>query len=211
MQHLNTDTLELKKLLGEYPLDSLGAAEGYGEPMSAMGRKIHDKLLTDLFLVKSDEGNAYLIPSWRTIGPEVSSYVSQPMKELIAQNVKEDSDGWTNDAGLMMGPQHYAHNACWWENFLTRYPHHIYASQASNTYHGYLTMMVTGIDNTPLLDYDSTNKLSPYFDTVYQVINTEYPGSRTNTVIIPFRLAVQTRDTTTMKRIRDSLGNLPVH
>ena len=109
------------------------------------------------------------------------------------------------DAGLVIGPGQLADRAIWWEHFLTRYPRHIYDSPARSKYNVLLFIMVSGSDNTSILEEDSAFKLTPYFDSAYHLIMDHSPDSRTNTVIRPFWQAVQSRDSATMKRIRDSV------
>ncbi|HVU99623.1 MAG TPA: hypothetical protein VHE34_30590 [Puia sp.] len=208
LRHLNTDTAAVQKLVGSYPLDTLAAAEEMNEPLSARHKKARQTLADNFFIVHEDEGMGYLVPGWRLMPPCFASYITPTMNEVIAQSAKEDKEGFQNDAGLTMQPRQLAARTVWWERFMARNPHHIYLEWAKSNYNLCLYAMVAGMDNTPVTDYDSADRITPFFDTAYQIIRDSFPDSRTNTVIAPYWQAIRTKDTVTRKRIRDSLPSL---
>lgn len=205
LRHLNTDTAAVQKLLGSYPLDTLAAAEEGDEPLSPKHKKARQTLADHFFIVHEDEGMGYLVPGWRLMPRYFDKYVTPTMKEVFTQSAKDDKEGFQNDAGLTMEPRQLAARTVWWENFMARNPHHVYFGWAKSNYNLLLYVMVSGMDNTPVTDYDSANKITPFFDTAYQMIRDSFPGSRANTVIAPYWQAILAKDTLTQKRIRDSL------
>jgi hypothetical protein len=208
LRHLNTDTAAVQRLLGSYPLDTLAAAEELDIPLSSRYKKARQTLADHFFIVHEDEGIGFLVPGWRLMPHYFGSYISSTMKEVIAQSAKDDKEGFQNDAGLTMEPRQLADRTVWWEHFMARHPHHIYFEWAKTNYNILLYAMVAGMDNTPVTDYDSAGRLTPFFDTAYQVIRDSFADSRTNTVITPYWRAILAKDTVTQKRIRDSLASL---
>jgi len=208
LRNLNTDTAAVQKLVGSYPLDTLAAAEEMDEPLSARHKKARQTLADNFFIVHEDEGIGYLVPGWRLMPHYFAAYVTPTMKEVIAQSAKDDKEGFQNDAGLTMEPRQLAARTVWWERFMARNPHHIYHEWAKSNYNILLLAMVSGMDNTPVTDYDSADRITPFFDTAYRMIRDSFPDSRTNTVIAPYWQAIRTKDTLTRKRIRDSLPSL---
>jgi len=208
LRHLNTDTAAVQKLVGSYPLDTLAAAEEMDEPLSARHKKARQILADNFFIVHEDEGMGYLVPGWRLMPHYFASYITPTMKEVIAQSAKDDKEGFQNDAGLTMQPRQLAARTVWWERFMARNPHHIYFEWAKSNYNLFLYAMVAGMDNTPVTDYDNADRITPFFDTAYQMIRDSFPDSRTNTVIAPYWQAIRAKDTATQKKIRDSLPSL---
>jgi len=205
LRHLNTDTPAVQRLLGSYPLDTLAAAEEVDEPLSPRHQKARQTLADHFFIVHEDEGMGYLLPGWRLMPRYFGTYITPTMKEVIAQSAKDDKEGFQNDAGLTMESRQLATRTVWWERFMARNPHHIYFEWAKSNYNLLLYAMVAGMDNSPVIDYDSAGKLTPYFDTAYQVIRDSFPDSRANQVITPYWRAILAKDTVAQKRIIDSL------
>lgn len=205
LRHLNTDTAAVQRLLGSYPLDTLAAAEELDEPLAPRHKKARQTLADHFFIVHEDEGMGYLVPGWRLMPHYFGPYITPTMKEVITQSAKDDKEGFQNDAGLTIEPRQLAARTVWWERFMTRHPHHVYFESAKSNYNMLLYVMVAGMSNTPVTDFDSAGRITPFFDTAYQTIRDSFPGSRANTVIAPYWQAILAKDTTTQKRIRDSL------
>jgi hypothetical protein len=208
LRHLNTDTLAVQRLLGSYPLDTLAAAEELDEPLSPRHKKARQTLADNFFIVHEDEGMGYLLPGWRLMPRYFDKYVTPTMKEVFTQSAKDDKEGFQNDAGLTMEPRQLAARTVWWENFMARHPNHVYFGWAKSNYNTLLYVMVSGMSNTPVTDFDSADRITPFFDTAYQMIRDSFPRSRTNTVIAPYWQAILAKDTVTQNKIRDSLPSL---
>lgn len=110
-----------------------------------------------------------------------------------------------SDDAVIVDPPTLVHRAIWWEQFLARYPHHIYDSTARSNYNVLVYVMIAGVDNTPVTGFDSTRKIDPYYDSVYQLLRDSFPHSHANAVISPWWHALLANDTVTIKKIRDTI------
>jgi len=205
LRHLNTDTAAVKQLLGYDPQDTLAAAEELGASLTPRQQKARQTLTDHFFIAHEDEGIGYIVPGWRLMPRYFGPYITPTMKEVITQSAKDDKEGFQNDAGLTIDPGRLAARTVWWERFMARNPHHIYFDWAKSNYNMLLYVMVAGMDNTPVTDFDSAGRITPYFNDAYQVMHDSFPASRAYTVIAPYWQAILTRDTLTQNRIRDSL------
>ncbi len=152
-QRLNCNTPE--KYIGPANLDSLADAEFNGKRLSPRQQKIYQVLLDNHFIVAEDEGNNFLTPGWRLINAHFSPYLSDPMQEALAQNVREEKEGFQDDAAFSISPRQLASRTVWWENFITKYPRQIYLEDAKSHYDMLLYLLVKGMDNAPVIRDDS--------------------------------------------------------
>jgi hypothetical protein len=165
------------------------------------------KLTANNFVVGEEEGGSgsYLDPAWTLVGRHFSKFISVPMKEVIEQETIGEKRPFLNDDALIVDPSDLVHRAIWWEQFQTRYPHHIYDSTARSNYNVLVYVMIAGVDNTPVAGFDSTQSIDPYYDSVYKLLHDSFPDSRANTIIAPWWRALLAKDTMTMKKIRDTI------
>lgn len=203
---LNTRDSLVRKFIYPVRLDTLSASEYQGKKLNAREQAAQQKLWDNYFIVQEEEGDAYIAPAWRLVNKHFSPFVSIPMKEVLTEQTKEEKEGFMADAGLMIDAVTLAGRTIWWERFLDQHPHHIYDSSAKSAYDVLLYVMVSGSDNSPVMGYDSTGALTPFYDSAYHWIMEDNPGSRTNKVIKPFWEAVRAKDTVAMKRIRESVN-----
>jgi hypothetical protein len=201
------DTLP-EKFISPVSLDTLAGAEYNGNVLTAEERKAQQKLWDNFFIVQEEEATPFITPGWRLMKKSFFAFVSSPMKEVLVEQAKEEKEGFQEDAGLTIEPAQLATRTVWWEQFMIRYPDHIYTGWAKSNYNLLLHTLVAGMDNSPVMDYDSPYIIRPYFDTAYQLIRDSFPHSQANAVIGPFLKAVSARDSTEMQRIWKSLPEM---
>jgi hypothetical protein len=202
---LDTGDSIARKFIYPVTLDTLAAAEYQGKKLGAQQQTAQQKLRDNNFIVQEEEGNPYIVMGWRLVTPHFSPFVSAPMKEILMAETNQQREGFLEDASLMIDASTLAGRTIFWERFLTRYPKHVYDSEARSRYNVLLYVLVSGADNVPVTLDDSPYTLTPYFDSAFHVIMDNSPDSRTNTVIKPFFEAIRARDSATMKHIRDSV------
>ena len=209
LRSLNTNDTITAKFIGQVNLDTLAGTEyrGYAK-LTPLEQKTQQKLWDNFFIVQEEEANPYITPGWRLMNKSFSGYVSAPMKEVLAQQTKEEKEGFDVDGGLAIGPAQLAARAVWWEQFMARYPNHVYTGWAKSNYNLLLHALVAGMDNSPVTEDDSPYVIMPYFDTAYRLIRDSFPHSHTNAVINPFLKAVSAHDSTAMRKTWESLPDM---
>ncbi|HKC66731.1 MAG TPA: hypothetical protein VKG26_00740 [Bacteroidia bacterium] len=122
--------------------------------------------------VYSTEGNPYFdvlpdyfyesfkgrVPAW------TEAYLSIRKDEL--------KQGFTEDAGLLISYDELYNRIKRWEVYIAKYPNAIYKDEASSFCDMYMSVLVTGIDNSRIFDFDS-KKLLPEIKTLYEKIKTD--------------------------------------
>ena len=206
---LNTSDTITANFIGQVNLDTLAGTEYRDHnKLTPREQKAQQKLWDNFFIVQEEEGIAYITPGWRLMNKSFSAYVSTPMREVLAQQTKEEKEGFQEDAGLTIEPAQLAARAVWWEQFMDRYPNHIYTGWAKSNYNLLLHTLVAGMDNSPVMGYDSPFVITPYFDTAFRLIRDSFPHSHVNAVITSFLKAVSEHDSTTMRKISESLPDM---
>ena len=199
---LNLYDSNVRAFVSPVSLDKLIGAEYQDKKLNAREQAAQQKLWSNNFIVKIEEGGSgpFLSPALQSVSRHFSRYVSEPMKEALAQEIIEEKDPYMDDDALIISPGQIVRRAVWWERFMTRYPHHIYDSTARFTYNGMINMMIEGSYNPPPSG-DSTILIPPYYDSVYRLLRDSFPDSRTNAVINPWWQAVLAKDSIAMKKI----------
>lgn len=192
--------------IGYAALDTLWTAEHEGKPLPDSLQKTLSDLHEDGFSLGMEEGNAYLRSSWALAAPHFLKSVSEPTKELLIQNTKEEEEGFQDDAALVITPVQLARRTIWWERYIDRYPHYAFVEAARTNYNSLLNILVEGMDNTPIVRNDSV--ITDYYRSAYTFIRDSFPNSRTNATIAPYWQAWRSLDTATIQEIKDSVHRL---
>ncbi len=146
------------------------------------------------FQVAMTEGFTYLLQERDFIAKHFYPFVSPTLKQFLVQLNKENKEGFQEDAGLTIGPTQLVDRVIWWENFVQKHPDFILLKHAEAERKAYLSTLLTGMDNSPILSFDD-NKLDPYYAEAYQYLNKKAPTSKTNEVLKPYYEALQKGDT----------------
>lgn len=153
------------------------------------------KLKDNGFEVAMDEGMTFILQDRDFISTHFFSSVSSSMREYLTQLNKENKEGFATDGGLIISPTQLAERIIWFENFMTANPNFIFSAQCLDTKTSYLSILLTGMDNTPLYDDYETKKLSQYYADGYQFLLSKYPNSQATKVVKPYFLALKQNQT----------------
>lgn len=198
---LNADSAARR--LGDTVMGELYAADHSGKKLSPALEELRQKFHEELFTTGVEEDNYFLIPSWQEARRRFSGFVSEPMKEILAQNALEEEQGFQSDAALDITPEQLVSRTVWWERFLDRNPNYIYTPEAKSIYKQLLSIVERGTDNTQVNLGDDI--LTPYFDAVYSCLRDSFPATRTNQAIASVYQAYQQHDKAALRRFADSL------
>jgi len=152
------------------------------------------------FTLGMSEGMTYVKQKRGFLATVFYPHVSAAMKQYLQQVDKENEEGFVEDAGLEIIPSKLVDRIVVWEDFLNNYPSFPFAEEIKNTNRGYTTFLLEGIDNTPLMEYDS-KKLSDDYRQAYEHAEIAYPNAAITTAIKPYYQALQKGDNTTAKKL----------
>jgi hypothetical protein len=132
--------------------------------------------------LKSTEGFIYIDRNTDPIRTFFFNHLSPATKEFYNQFEMETNQHLSEDGMLLILPQQLAERLAFWENFLVKYPDHLFAEFAKNNIEDYLRYLLEGMDNTPAFDFE-TKKLYPEFLDAYEYMNQHDPTLASTTVI----------------------------
>lgn len=113
-------------------------------------------------------------------------YLSQPLKEFLTQLNKEDKEGFSVDAGLVITPEQLADRTVWWEKFAKNHAETIVARPSLENWRSYLGTMMVGMDNSTVTEPGHPENLNPYFKAAYSRVMNNYPATQTARLIGPY-------------------------
>lgn len=164
------------------------------EPIPKKLKDFNDRLIANGFQVARTEGYTYFKQDRDFVAKHFYSFISPTLKEFLVQVNKENKEGFTEDAGLTIAPTQLAGRVLWWESFIKKNPGFILLKAAEAERKGYLYTLFEGMDNSPVLSYD-TYRLDPYYKEAYQYLQIKAPNSEANQLIKPYFVALQSQDT----------------
>ncbi len=148
------------------------------------------------FEIAVTEGGTYLDQNRDFVANHFYTFVSPDLKEYLEQVNKEDKEGFDEDAGITVTPTQFADRIIWWENFLEKHPNFIFQKEGEMLLESYMTIILTGMDNTPVLSFEN-NRLDSYYAEAYQYLQKKAPNSKANKVVQPYYKALQKGNTAT--------------
>lgn len=170
------------------------------KPLSPQLKRLLDTLTRNGYRVDEEEGTPYLVRDYTQFEKRFSGYLSPAMHAYLAQIVKEDREGFQDDAALTIPPDSLAARAVWWEAFTRSHPKFIYAGKAEDNLIMYRFVLINGTDNTSVQTEDH---LSDYYAGAYSFIEKTYASSPIYTITNPYYKAWQNRDTAAIREIRE--------
>jgi hypothetical protein len=204
---LNRDDSIAGRFISPVALERLASlTHRYGKP-DGQERAAQQKLWENSFIATFEEGGSagFIIPAWQPIVQHFNRYVSGPMKESFRMELLDEKEPYMGDDAVTIGPRDLVDRTLAWEHFLSRYPHHIYDSAAGSNYNGMIRAIVD-FSYDPPRNGDSSVLIEPYYDTVFRLIRDSFPRSRTNARTDRWYQAILSKDSATMRGIRDSLA-----
>ena len=175
-------------------------------PPSSKILAFQNKLKKNGYYLNSDgEGGAYIEYDRDFVNGYFLSKVSQAMKLYLKQISKETYEGFSADAELIISEEQYASRLLFWEKFLGDYPNFFDKKAIENHQKSELTFLFTGVDNTPLMEYDSENTISNYYKTIYELTEKRNPSGNIATTLRPYYQALLNKDTATANKIKKEM------
>jgi hypothetical protein len=126
--------------------------------------------------------------------------VSITMRKYLDEVNKENAEGLEDDGGLTIPVTLLSDRTVWWEQFSTEHPRFVFAHEAQFQKQIYFTYLLTGMDNTPMIDYE-TKTISKDFKDAYDHLLTTYPNSETAKLVKPYYDALLAKKTAEAKQI----------
>lgn len=158
------------------------------------------KLTDNGYTLDMSEGMTYIRQKRKALSHYFYPHVSNAMRLYLEQMDKENEEGFVEDAGLMVTPLVLAERLLWRENFLKKHPNFCFSKELNETGRGYMTFLLEGIDNTPLLSYE-THQIDDKFKEAYEEVLKSYPNSQLASIIRPYYEALKSKNKDKQKQL----------
>lgn len=151
---------------------------------SAKFRK--DECLSRLFkcgmCLFSSEGDLYVGERSGFLLQAFSPFVSADVSVYLKIRDKELRQGFQDDSALEISFRDLSQRVWKWEKYLEEHPESVLAEEADYYYRLYLSVLLTGLANTPAFNMDS-NRLEKKTIAVYKDFINEHPASKTSAIL----------------------------
>jgi len=108
--------------------------------------------------------------------------VSPALNDYLKIRMKELRQGFSEDAELLISFHQLYRRVLTWEKFNKKYPDFFNRQETQLNYATYLSTLITGMDNSPVFDYDS-GKLFPIIHDLYLNIVSRHNSLKSTRVI----------------------------
>jgi len=108
--------------------------------------------------------------------------VSPALNDYLKIRLKELRQGFSEDAELIISFHQLYRRVLTWEKFNKKYPGFFNIQETQLNYATYLSTLITGMDNSPVFDYDS-GKLFPLVHNLYLKIISRHDSLKSTRVI----------------------------
>lgn len=108
--------------------------------------------------------------------------VSPALNDYLKIRMKELRQGFSEDAELLISFHQLYRRVLTWEKFNKKYPDFFYRQETQLNYQTYLSTLITGMDNSPVFDYDS-GKLFPIIHDLFLDIVSRHNSLKSTRVI----------------------------
>lgn len=133
------------------------------------------------FKLISVEGNEQPVIDYHFID-DYSEQISQEMLDFTAFMTLNSDKPWAMDAGITIPLTDLADRIALGEQFIVKYPSSVMKEQVQILYGYYLGSFIGGLDNTPLVLFD-TNKIDPEFISSFDYFLETYPDLKTTETV----------------------------
>lgn len=198
----NLDDQHYKKAIKDEQYDKYdqiaGMYNGYNDGKDAPPEMVayNTELASHGFGIGMTEGSTFVLQNRNFLKDYFYDKVSEPMKNYLGQKNKEAKEMFSSDGGLLISPTRLAERVIWAENFIKENPnfHSELMEELKWSKKSYLTTLLTGMDNTPLFDYE-TKQISSDFEEAYQTVTSSYSDTETAAMIKPYYEAIKNKNT----------------
>ncbi len=144
-----------------------------------------NKIERNGFLITMDEGTTFLKKDWDFIEKFFRPFVSQALSLFLEHVNIENKEGFSTDGGIYITFKQFVDRIVWWETFVAKHDNFVLLQMSENIRRDYITFLFKGMDNTPLLDFQS-KKLSDFYKDAYKYLVEKYPKSEVAALIKPY-------------------------
>lgn len=128
------------------------------------------------FVLESAEGMVFPLVDWDKLGAFFGPKVSASMKSFLDEEMLEKQNTDSEDGGLIIPIQQIADRAVFWEKFNQANPYFILRYETLESQRWMLIVLLNGMDNTPMSDYETKNVLEEY-KKAWAYVQEKYPGT----------------------------------
>ncbi len=189
--------------------DALVLMHPTGEPLPVPEKVLaySQKLKENGFEVAMTEGFTYILQDRDFISQWFFPHVSETLKAYLSQLNKENKEGFSDDAALVITPTELAERVIWWERFYEAHPDFMVSANAAETRKYYLTSLLEGMDNSPVVWSYEVPAFDEGYRAAYQHLLTKYPASKAASAVGPYLKALQTKQFETAEKLLETYRN----
>jgi hypothetical protein len=129
------------------------------------------------FRLETAEGMVFPVGDYEKFYQFFASKASPSMNKYLTQNLAEQREPESEDAGLALPLGQVAERAAFWEKFNKENPYFLLSERTRINEAWLLGLVLCGNDNAPIFDFES-KKLSPEFQKTWQEVQQKYPGTQ---------------------------------
>jgi hypothetical protein len=108
--------------------------------------------------------------------------VSKGLNDYLIQRKQELTEGFSEDAGLMITFDQVYERVLKWEKLITENPNFIMVDNSHQFYETYLETLLTGMDNSRVFDFEN-EKLIPAVKKLYESVIMSGPNTKSTEII----------------------------
>lgn len=148
--------------------------------------------LCGLSLLNS-EGMYYVDAKYNYVYNLFKKEASPALREFLAIRSEELRQGFSDDAALLISFEDLYLRVISWEDFMKKYPDFFLKDHAKNYYEGYLSTLLSGMDNSRVFDYED-DKLLPEIKALYERIIAKNEDRKSTKIITAYYEYLKTID-----------------
>ncbi len=129
----------------------------------------------------STEGMWYIDEESQFMFNHFNKFISEAMKEYLSNRTKEQKEGFSEDAGLLIPFDSVGNRAVTWEIFLSKFPAFILKDEILEWYSTYVRTYLTGMDNSNAFTFNGA--LEPEVKKSYEQFISKHADTKTGDLV----------------------------
>jgi hypothetical protein len=170
-------------------------------------KKCLDACGTELLMT---EGSYYLDAKFDYFYSIFKGKVSADLDDFLKIRSIELKQGYSEDAGLLISFEDLYKRVIGWEDIITKYPDFFLKDYSEYYYSDYLSTLLTGMDNTPVFDFES-QKLLPEVKKLYERVITLNDSRKSSKIISNYYNLLKKTDFKQPENIQEFLEQSGLH
>jgi hypothetical protein len=161
---------------------------------SAQDVAFYQSLLANGFKLQMTDGFIYIDQDRDFVTKHFSNYVSVAMNTYQTQFAKENKEIYSDDGGLLITPTQLSERLAWWDGFIVTNPKFIFNNEAKMLKVAYLTSLLRGLDNTPIID-QTTLKINEDYEAAFKSLKVNHPNTDATNLAMSYYQLLSKKDT----------------